>query len=231
MLRGIHRSRRTRLQERRRHFKEECNAARLHSMNRSDIPDRLITLTKMVWPDGYEIHREIFRLYEDSYVLTMKTGVLHEHLLSDFQNLADHIRSYREQMLQVSMNEVIVSLVCLSVKAETNEIEYQDSDAGELERFIHDELRCTFGFLKSFGDGPVFYLAEIVKSFRENGFPVISDKGGAPEFSGIPDRARISMEKLREWGNHMIINVGTDVSSYQAESVYYGIMPLTFTES
>ncbi len=220
-----------RLQERRRHFQEENALARLHSMKRSDIPDRLITLTRMIWPDGYEIHREIFRLYEESYVRTLKTGVLQEHRLSDFQNLVDHIQSYREQMLQVSINEVIVSLVCLSVKAETNEIEYQDSDAGDLERFIHDELRRTFGFLKSFGDGPVFYLAEIVKSFQENGFPLISEKDGTPVFTRIPQRAQDSLEKLRDWGNQMIISVGTDVSSYQAESVYYGIMTLTFAEN
>ena len=203
-------------------------------MNRSDIPDRLIKLTRMVWPDGYEIHREIYRLYEQSYVLSPQTGVLCEHRLSDFQNLADHIRSYREQMLSVSMNEVIVSLVCMAVKAETNELDHDD----DLKRFIHDELRRTFGFLGSFGDGPLFCLTEIVNSFLKQGYPMIRDEDDEEDeaddtgsgFANISDQALKAIEKLREWGNNLIINVGTDVSAYQAESVYYGIMTLTFSE-
>ncbi len=202
-------------------------------MNRSDIPDRLIKLTRMVWPDGYEIHREIYRLYEQSYVLSLKTGVLCENSLSDFQNLADYIRSYREQMLSVSMNEVIVSLVCLAVKAETNELDHDDDN---LKRFIHDELRRTFGFLRSFGDGPVFFLTEIVNSFLKQGYPRIRDEedenegdGAGSDFANISAQALKAIEMLREWCNSMIINVGTDVSTYQAESVYYGIMTLTFS--
>ncbi len=196
----------------------------------SYVPPELFNNIEAVWPENTQVYDEMSLLFQESFVKSMIDGTSKDLHLEDFKKLADALTTYHEKKNIITAEEIIIGLIFLTVKAETNELLSNGADPNnsDFQSFVHDEIRKLLGFQSEDFQSTNFYVCGIVSCFHETGFPKLNLEPHKIEFFGNSEDIQTGINWLSSHLNQSYSINHSKVTNYQAEACYYGIVSMMF---